>query len=153
MGQKTWQSDFVTRQCPISHIKTGERHLEILWMYPSASTIIHWPIGIWISPLRINGTRVCRAAIQQFRISWKMVQRMFCRKTKTVFPARFSELTWKMPKVYKSRWPIFWINEKWNSLVNICFFTTKTNKDLCVYLVLLVYPVRGVIERELWEVL
>ena len=35
-AKKTWQSDFVTQQCPISHIKTGERHLEIAWMgHPS----------------------------------------------------------------------------------------------------------------------
>ncbi|GFT95833.1 hypothetical protein TNCV_311851 [Trichonephila clavipes] len=31
MGQKTWQSDFVTRQCTVSHSKTSERHLEIIW--------------------------------------------------------------------------------------------------------------------------
>ncbi|KAL6268215.1 hypothetical protein P5V15_001326 [Pogonomyrmex californicus] len=26
MGQKTWQSDFVTRQCAVSHSKTSERN-------------------------------------------------------------------------------------------------------------------------------
>jgi hypothetical protein len=39
MDQKTWQSEFVT-QCPVSHVKTGERHLEIAWMgHPSATAI------------------------------------------------------------------------------------------------------------------
>ena len=39
--QDTWQSCFVTRQCPLSHIKTGERHPEITWMgHPPAPAII-----------------------------------------------------------------------------------------------------------------
>ena len=47
MGQETWQSDFITRQCPVSHIKTGERHLEITWMgHPSTLAVILSPGGI-----------------------------------------------------------------------------------------------------------
>ena len=91
MGQKTWQSDFVTRHSPISHIKTSKRHLEIAWMgHPFAPTVILWLGGIWLSPLLINGIPACRAALQQFRRSVKMAQWMFCRKTKTVFQARYS---------------------------------------------------------------
>ena len=33
----------------------------------------------------MTGTYAYRAVRQQFRRSWKMAQRMFCRKTKTVF--------------------------------------------------------------------
>jgi hypothetical protein len=41
MGQEAWKSDFVTQQCPVSHIKTGKRHLEIAWMgHPSALAVI-----------------------------------------------------------------------------------------------------------------
>ena len=91
MGQETWKSGFVTRQCPVSHITTGERHLEIAWMRrPSTPAAILWPDDIWLSPLHINGQCACRAALQQFRISVKMAQKMFCRKTKTVFLARYS---------------------------------------------------------------
>ena len=37
----TLQSDFVIRQCPVSHIKTSERQLEIAWMgHPSAPAVI-----------------------------------------------------------------------------------------------------------------
>ena len=91
IGQETQQSGFITQQCPVSRIKTGERHLEIAWMgHPSTPAVILWPGGIWLSPLWINGTWACRAALQQFRRTWKMTQRMFCRKTKTVFLARYS---------------------------------------------------------------
>ena len=41
MGQKTWQSDFVTRQCSIAYIKTGERHCEIAWMGHSSAPAVH----------------------------------------------------------------------------------------------------------------
>ena len=53
-------------------------------------TIILWPGGIWLAPLPINGIRTCRETLQQFWRSVKMTQRMFCRKTKTVFLARNS---------------------------------------------------------------
>lgn len=47
MGQKTWQSDFVTRQCAVSHSKTSERHLEIAWMgHPSAPAVFARPGAI-----------------------------------------------------------------------------------------------------------
>ena len=63
---------------------------------------------------------------------------MVCRKTKTVFLASYSQLTWKMGKVYRSRWLIFWINKKmkfpWKWFVS---FTTKTGKDLCIHLVII----------------
>jgi hypothetical protein len=67
---------------------------ELLWSFPSAHAVILWPGAIWLSHLRINGTHACRAALQQFRRSWKMAQRMVCRKTKTAFLARYSWLTW-----------------------------------------------------------
>jgi hypothetical protein len=86
MGQETWQSDFVTRQCPVSHIKTGERHLEIAWMgHPSAPAVILWHDSIWLSPLRINGTRACRAVLQQYRIVWKWLSECFAAKPKQFF--------------------------------------------------------------------
>ena len=41
MGQETWQSDFVTQQCPVSHMKTGKGHLEISWMqHPTIPAIL-----------------------------------------------------------------------------------------------------------------
>ena len=89
-GPNDIQSDFVMRLCPVSHIKTSERHLEIAWMgHPFAPAVILWPGGIWLSPLLINRIRACRAVLQQFWRSVKMPQRIFCRKAKTVFLARY----------------------------------------------------------------
>jgi Transposase. len=89
--EKTWQSDFVTRHCPVWLIKTSKRHLEIAWMgHPFTPAVILWPGGIWLSPLLINGICAFRAVLQQFRRSMKMSQRMFCGKTKTVFLVIYS---------------------------------------------------------------
>ena len=67
----------------VSHTKTSERHLEIAWMgHPSASAVLPRPGAIWLSPLRINGPRARRAALQQFRGSWQMAQRMVSHKIK-----------------------------------------------------------------------
>ena len=48
---------------------------------------------IWrnLSSLRINGTRACRAALQQFWRSLKMAHRMVCHKRKTIFLVRYSK--------------------------------------------------------------
>ena len=72
----------------LTHLKLAEDILKSLgWdILPSPRNPLTWR---HLSPLRINRTRTCREALQQFR-SWKMAQRTVCRKTKTIFLARYS---------------------------------------------------------------
>jgi hypothetical protein len=100
MGQETWQSDFVTtRQCPVSHIKTGERHLEIAWMgHPSASAVILCPGGIWPSPLRIMGHELAEQHFRNFEEVGKWLNDWFAVKQKQFFCRGIHNLPGIWPK-------------------------------------------------------
>ena len=71
-----------------------------------------------LSPLRINGTRACATSAISKKLEIGSTNGLPQKKNSfsgNVF------ITWKMVKVCRSRWPIFWINEKWNSLENYLF--------------------------------
>jgi hypothetical protein len=76
--------------------ESAKRHGKVILLYDNAPShtsklakdtlrSLGWDILPPLLPLRINGTCAYRAALQQFERSWKMAQRMFCRKTKTFF--------------------------------------------------------------------
>ena len=77
----------LTAMLRLTH-QTVKKHIEIAWMghpfRPRCNSLT------WQYLIITSSHQCCRAALQQFRRSVKMAQRMLCRKTKTVFLARYS---------------------------------------------------------------
>ena len=125
MGQKTWISDFVTRQCPVSHIKTGEKHHEITWMgHPSAPAVILWPGAIY------HLHALAEQYLSNFEKVGKWLNEWFAATEKLFFWQGIHNLPKRWPMCIEANGQYFESMKNEFPLKIICFLTTKNHQRL-----------------------